>query len=131
MEAMHSPVPEPAATTQRDYTIPAAAVAIAVVGSIGPWATVPGYSKGGLDGDGSIVLGLAIVAAIFVGVARLRGRAPSRVALAICGLLIAAIGIIDIDDVNSKGPTVGWGLWVTLVGGIAIVLAVLVRFLRR
>jgi hypothetical protein len=108
------------------------AFALAVIGSIGPWATLGIFSKAGTDGDGVISLVAASVGII----AALVAWQGSRVVIGILGVVVAAVGIIDIGDVSSSGaelfgqeikPSVGWGLWLVTIGGVAAAVCAMAR----
>lgn len=133
-----------------------AAGVLGVIGSVMPWISLSGDAAplverlldqqgeglNGLDKDGVITIILALVAVGF-GVARALGKIPkpaAGVALA-AGALTALIAIIDIADVSSTkddlGPlatnldvSVGAGLWLTLIAGIAIVATAVVALVR-
>lgn len=103
-----------------------------LIGSLGPWATLGVFSKAGTDGDGVITL-IAGIIGIILALVLTRG---ARVAVGVLGLIILAIGIIDIADVSSSGeelfgeeisPSVGWGLWVVTPGGAAATLCSVAR----
>jgi len=134
MDAASSAIPPASATTQ--LALPTAAVAILVVGSIGPWATIGSFTKNGLDGDGIITLVLALVAGLTVLVSLARSRPSSRVVLGICGVLALATTVIDVIDVSgteagSVSASVGWGLWLALAGAVLLLAAVVARLANR
>ena len=123
------------------------AAALVLVGSLGTWATISvsitpgaptaaGVSKGGLDGDGGITLVLAFVAAAM---AVLWATRPARWQDAVAALaagLTVVIGIVDVLDVRDAGggaveASVGWGLWLVLLGGIALAITAVLRFVRN
>lgn len=131
----------PSSVAQRVYALPSAGAALVAIGAFGPWATILGFSKAGTDGDGVITLVLALAAAALVGLAIRRGRAPSRVGVGVCAVLITAIAVMDVADVQdtdvgsflggSIDVSVGWGLWLTLCGGIALLVAAVLQVIRR
>lgn len=123
----------PETTQQTLPRLPLAAIGLVVIGAAGPWVTLGSFSKGGLEGDGVITLVLALVAAGVLLLAHFRGRRAPVVVVGICGLLALAIAIIDIADVQDAGfgASVGWGLWLTLVGAIALLAAAAVAFAGR
>jgi hypothetical protein len=125
------------------------AVLLLIVGSVGTWVDVQatsgafhvGQTKGGLDRDGAITLGIAIVCLILVGVwaARL-GPPVARIAIAgviaFFGFLGVIIAIADIADVQSKGNSIvdasaGWGLWLCLVASLALLATMIVGLAVR
>lgn len=100
-----------------------------------------GESLSGIGRDGNLTIVLAIVAAVMGGV-RLAGKAPKGAPTTglVVGALITLIAIYDIADVGSVSDSlaqesgdglygsmidlqvsVGIGLWLTLVAGIAVV----------
>lgn len=114
------------------HTLAAAGAALLAAGSAGPWVKVAFLTKDGLEGDGVITLTLAAVVAVLVIVAGLRGRTPSRLALAACAILALAICFIDILDARDAGigaieASVGWGLWLALAGGLVLAVGAVVR----
>lgn len=125
---------EATAPPRSGLSVPAAGIALLVIGSIGPWVKAAGQTGYGLGRDGVITIILAAIAAVFVLLAWRRSRPPSRIGLGICAVLALAVAIYDILDVSGTeiGPfeaSVGWGLWLTAVG--AIVLAAGVTVARR
>lgn len=122
--------------------IAAATCVLVVIGSLAPWATAGGRSANGTaDGaDGVITMILAILAVATVAATVYLGAGVPRIvvqwATVILGLALVVIGIIDVQDVNSGDVvSVGWGLWLVLVSGVALtaagVLLALVRGHRR
>ncbi len=95
-----------------------AGAAGAAAGSAGPWVTLLGAGVSGLEGDGLITLVLALVA---VGTT-LRGL--SRLLPAACGLGIAAVAALDLRDIGDLPiAEPGWGIWLTVAGGVVLLLA--------
>ena len=108
------------------------AAIVIIVGSVLPWATVSlgdlSESVGGMDGDGAITLVLGLLLGAFAVYAYLRG-APRGLAwaAAVVAAIVAVVAIIDIADVSSLSGdlgdladvSVGFGLWLVLIGGIA------------
>jgi hypothetical protein len=107
-----------------------------VLGSFLPWVKasigILSAEKAGIDGDGVFTLGLGVVAVL---VFALMKSQPGRVLTLVAGLLASAVALYDIVDVNNKaaelssrsGPfqieaSVGIGLWLSLVGGVAVVI---------
>lgn len=88
-----------------------AAVALLILGAIGPWVTAFGISKAGTSGDGVLTLGAALLALAAI---RLGGRPTIALILAV---LIDAIVIYDFLDVSGSDLVgVGWGLYMSIVG---------------
>ena len=101
-----------------------------------------GESLSGIGRDGNLTIVLAIVAAAMGGI-RLAGKAPKGAPITgiVAGVLITLIAIYDIGDVGSVSDalaqesggglygtmldlqvSVGIGLWLTLIAGIAVVI---------
>jgi hypothetical protein len=116
--------------SMRDYQLAGAGIALLVIGAFGPWAKVLSTSVNGLDGDGVLTLGLAVVAAVFVGLAYTKRAAPNKIALGVCGALALLISIIDIADVSGD-ISVGWGLWLTLIGSLVLIAAAVMAHMRK
>jgi hypothetical protein len=86
-----------------------------------PWATLTtGFgtiSKAGTDGDGVLTLLAAVVIGVLVLVAK--GAKALIAAIVVC-VLALAVCVYDIADVSSSGQvSVGIGLWLATLGGIA------------
>lgn len=122
------------------YALIGGAVA-AIVGSVGPWVNALFVSVSGTTGDGRITLVLALIA-LGAGWWALRGGSAGAGTLgAIAGILIAVTAGYDLiqiygttgkilgEDVQVASP--GWGIWLTLVAGVAVgVGALAMRFDR-
>ena len=109
--------------------------AVVAVGSLLPWAIVSAgfmtVSKAGTDGDGVVTLLLALVVgglALFSWKAGLSRRMV--ITSLVVGLIVLAIGVYDTVDVATTvnetefvevRASVGIGLWLTLLGSIAMV----------
>jgi hypothetical protein len=118
----------------------AGAALLAAIGSFLPWAeAVGGLMKvNGTDGDGVITLVVALIGAgVSLGVifAETRKTAVSAgIGTLACGVIIAAIAGYDMNNLHNvigeaetesswdAGLSVGSGLYLTLVGGIAMAL---------
>jgi len=109
--------------------------AFTALGSIGPWATILGFSTAGTEGDGIITLVLAIVAVASTLVVMSTIPTPRYgthwVAL-VASALALVVAVYDVLDVSSTsgqlaGETVhaspGWGLWLTLVAAFVLTCA--------
>lgn len=132
------------------------AAGIVVVGSVLPWISLSGRDASlveelverqgeglnGLDKDGVLTIILGLVAAV-MGVLRATGRIvrPAAITGAVMGVLTALIAVVDIADVQSVKNDLnvalvqldvapGIGLWLTLLGGVAVT-AVSVYALRK
>ena len=109
--------------------------ALAAIGSFLPWATVSGgfvdISKNGMDGDGVITL---VGALVFGGLAVWslmgswsKGRMIGALVVAVLVTLIAVIDIADVasrfSDIDTEAlgldVSIGIGLWIVLLGGLA------------
>lgn len=122
----------------RNYQIAGAGIVLVILGAIGPWVKVADISEGGLDADGVITLILGLIAAAFVVLAFRKRAAPNMFAIGIPAVLIVVIAIADISDVNGADlgvpgldASVGWGLWLTLVGGIVLAASVAMGLMRK
>ena len=104
----------------------ALAALLIAVGAFGSWvAADSAVDLRGIEGDGVLTLAIALVIAATLIVARLRRATPSRWTLLGCAVLVVAIAAYDIVDVlgtdfGPLGGTVGWGLWLTLAAGFAL-----------
>jgi peptidoglycan/LPS O-acetylase OafA/YrhL len=114
-----------------------AAVGLLVLGAIGPWATVDiaalgqsaSASEGGLESDGVITLILGLIGGGLLGLWRAQRARWQAIVTAVLGALAVLVAIIDISDVSgtdvglggAADVSVGWGLWVTLLGSIVLV----------
>ena len=106
-----------------------AACVVAAIGSFGPWVTAFGgaIEKAGTAGDGVITLVAALIALGCLIPAR---PGLARVAVGL-GVIVVIIAIVDLSDVKNKIDaanvgnfvSAGWGLYVTLIGGVALVIA--------
>ena len=108
-----------------DQKIALGGAIIAAVGSVLPWATILGTSIGGLQGDGTITLLLAIVAA---GIALIEPDVVEKwnsAIVGVCGVLIVLIGVIDLTGAAAIG------LFLTIVGGLVIALPQLMYMYQR
>jgi hypothetical protein len=99
-------------------------VAATVIGAIGPWVDLGGATQSGLDVDDGVVT-LVIAGIAFAYLIFGRGH---WIPTATLGALIAAVGILDIADVESVGGLVsfaspGWGLYLTAIAGIGMFLS--------
>jgi hypothetical protein len=126
-----------------------AAVVLLVVGALGPWAVVDvaafgqsaSLTKSGLGSDGTITLILGLIGGGLLGVWLPERARWLPIVAAILGALAALVAIIDITDVSGSASglggavdvSVGWGLWLTLVGAVALIAvsAVLIAKSRR
>lgn len=120
-------------------------LALAVVGSVGTWRAedieVFGQSESTTDsglGDGGVfVIVFAVAAAALLGL--WRGTRKTWQALgaaigALAAVVVCILGVTDVDDAQGTAlgeVSVGWGLWLALVGSIILALTALVLALRH
>ena len=100
-----------------------ALAAVTIVGNFLAWATFGDLSAAGIDGsDGKIVIGLIAIAIVALLASAFSGRRAGYVTAIIFGLLAAAVGVLNITDIQDKGLDLGPGIF--MVTGGAIVFAV-------
>jgi hypothetical protein len=126
----------------RGEVVFAAGCAVAmVIGAIGPWVDVVIASRGGLDGDGVIVLVAAIVAlaACFGALNRRSGLGGTAAIVLLAGLAGSGTAIYDIIDIENRGSanlfgrdvqiaSVGWGLWLSAAASIGLAVGAIAIF---
>lgn len=97
-----------------------------IMGSMLPWGTGPfGMSASGLEGDGIITLLLGIVSIILLALASWgRENKIGQPILGILVILIAGNVFLDMMDIPIASP--GSGLYLTLLGGIILLLLPLI-----
>jgi len=97
-----------------------------IIGSMLPWGTGPfGMSASGLEGDGVITYILGIFSIILVGLASWgRKNKIGQPILGILVILIAGNVFLNIMDITLASP--GSGLYLTLLGGITLLLLPLI-----
>jgi hypothetical protein len=102
-----------------------------VVGSIGPWVDAGFVSAGGLEGDGAITMGCAIV----IGICAVLDRgAPLAVIAGVIAALVAGYDIINIesqDGLRGAVASPGWGVILALVSALAAVASAIVDSRRQ
>lgn len=102
-----------------------AALVLMIVGSVGPWGHVSvfgsSFTLNGLDRDGSLILGLAVIAAVFLLVHWLAGLPIwTTIVDLVIGILSVLILIIDTADIGRLSSTsISWGIVVALVGAVS------------
>jgi hypothetical protein len=107
------------------------AAVVAAVGVLGAWATALGDSLAGIDtDDGKVVLGIAGVSVVLllIGLA-VPHRWPYVVPL-LAGGFATAITIIDYGDLQDTGVDVGWGLYLSIAGSLALTILALVLLVK-
>ena len=102
-----------------------------ILGAVSPWAEVLGgaLSVKGTSGDGKLVLLIAGVAILAMALKRM------WVPYLIAGLLAGAIAVYHIVDIQDSigsderafGASVGWGLYVVLVGAALLLVSAYIR----
>jgi hypothetical protein len=128
-----------------------ASAVVMVVGAVGPWAKAFGLTINGLDGDGTIILILGILAIVAGAiVARTSKRPRPRwpyIVCAIAGLLGAAIalydwgsleGVVDStalsdaeEDLVAAAVSAGWGIVLAAIAGVSLTVASVAGFVGR
>jgi hypothetical protein len=110
------------------------AAILMIVGGFAPWATALNIiSVSGTQGDGWIVIGAGVFACVMLWLNAARGSRGPLVWLLISGVLGAVVGIVDFNDVNSKGTAdffgqrlevvkPGWGIYMVMAASIALVI---------
>lgn len=114
----------PARKAHRGGSITAVVGALAVVAAaFMPWVRIWRVETNGIEADGRLTLALAIIGGAFAVAAAVRAPALIHVGTLIGGSLIAAIGIFDLDNVQSHAiAEVGHGLWATIAGAGVMVI---------
>jgi hypothetical protein len=106
-----------------------------VIGAMLPWASFGPFTVAGTSGDGGITLVLGLIA-IAAGVGRGVAHSPSGWQLAIAitclvlGAIVTLIGLIDAGEVSDV-VTVGSGLVLTIVGGLALTTSAIVGLVKQ
>lgn len=115
--------------TTREYLMWGGGAAV-LVGSFLPWATAFGglAEKRGTEGDGVITL-VCGIAMIVLGYLWYRSDNRNwKVAYLVATALAAVVAVIDIFDVGgTDGISIGYGLWICLIGAAAGLAAFFVR----
>jgi hypothetical protein len=99
---------------------------LAAIGSGGTWIVAGGETWGGLSRDGVLTVILAIAAIVILALANTKRWA--LITTGILGGLCVLIGIVDVGDISNRADEygidahAGWGLWLTLLSGGAIVI---------
>lgn len=121
-------VPRPASRLKAIFAlIGVVSMLIAVLASILPWVSYPGGNVGGIQRDGKIMLALGLLGVLFglLGLV-LDSRWPFA-PLALLGVSVTALAIIDIIDVSTTAglglSNVGIGLFVGMAVGVAAVVS--------
>jgi hypothetical protein len=101
---------------------PAALAALVIVaGTIGRWGSDGVITVDGLDtSDGKVILGVAIVSLLLIVAGYLAGSQWAFLLPTLGGAFCAVISILDLSDFSDAGADVGWGLYATIAGSIAL-----------
>ncbi len=113
------------------------------IGSVMPWGENIAGTVNGLDGDGVITLGIAIIAIVLL----LIKKVPLWIPL-VLGVLAAAIGIIDLSNMSDVNQELGLelegnpfaelakvevkaGLYVLIAGAIGLIIGPIVGYVKK
>jgi hypothetical protein len=110
----------------------AATVAV-LIGAFGTWRTAGPVSLDGLEGphDGWLAVLFALVALVGAGSLG-RRRLPGTALVLGCGAAVVYFTVRNlVDDGAVFGGSAGWGIWLTIVAGGALVTAPVVAVARR
>lgn len=90
---------------------------LAVIGAVGPWVTLGPFSAAGTEGDGTLVIILAVIGSVaaVLGLSQPGRKKGIQITYAVCGALVVLIILANIGDVTDVGA--GWGFWLDLVAG--------------
>ncbi|WP_328813551.1 hypothetical protein [Rhodococcus sp. NBC_00297] len=118
------------------YVLAALSSLALVISALGPWATTrfPSASTAGTSTpDGKAVLGLGAAALLLVFVRAVFASRTVMALAALCGVLGAVVGVVDIMDTSRRIATgsgvvastaeVGWGLWLTPIASAGVMVA--------
>ncbi|TQC44825.1 hypothetical protein EEB14_35200 [Rhodococcus sp. WS4] len=118
------------------YIVAWLASVVIIVGSVAPWFTAAAFlSVPGTQSVGKYTLALGGLAAV---VLLIKAATPSRwplVAAAVTGIvclltavvaLVKASSLIPAEDLQNGIVSIGWGLWMTLVGTVLLVVGCIV-----
>lgn len=101
---------------------------VGAIGCLGPWATLGIFSKGGMDGDGGLLLAILVVTAILAAMwfgFKAHGLMLAAAVMAGLAVFIALINVYDVTSTSTEAfgsqikPSVGWGLWLAFLGSAA------------
>ncbi len=106
-------------------------IGLIVIGAFGPWATALGISESGTAGsnDGWLLVGAAVLSALFTWGYRTNGSRGLCVLIALAGIGGFAVALHDRHHVEGSGSAliqVGWGLNLDLVGSAVLVVMAVV-----
>jgi len=125
--------PEPVRDGKGALKLAPLAIALMVIGALGPWAKSIFVVDYGLDRAGVVVIVLAAVAALLLlAHARGAGRTLMPVAAALVATVAVAVVVTEfrelLDD-DLLGPA--WGLYVAFAGSAAMVAITMLQLARR
>lgn len=111
--------------SDRVYLLPLLAALVTIVGSVGPWVAFHGFQIQAFDGERRVVSIAAGVAGALVFLAGQRGTPPSRWGVAVCGAVALGFSAWRFLHLvtNEQGADIGWGMWVSVVGSLALLVA--------
>ncbi len=132
MEA--SPPPPASRVTPGISAVALLGGAMIVAGAFLPWKSLGMISRSGVDGGGDGVI-TALLGLLVVLAAAAPLRSWRRIVCLLAGALAAAIGVLDLVEVQRQidslegnpfqgALTVGYGLYVTIAGGVFAVIGV-------
>lgn len=118
---------------------------LVVVGAFLPWGTVLGMSVNGTEGDGFITIALAVIAGILIAIKKVPLWVP--MIFAILTLVVGGYDFYNMYSVNDQftgadyalaeeflgdmSVSVGTGLYMTVVGGIVLVVGNILAFMKK
>lgn len=108
--------------------IPGPALAV-IIGSVGPWAvlttSVGNVTVAGVDMSGSIAVLLAMASAGAMAFGALRANRLARISGTAGFVVVALLGLYEMANLDSQvtdtsfaNPSVGWGLWLAVLGSL-------------
>jgi hypothetical protein len=106
-----------------------------ILGSLGPWITARTpfgtISANGTEGDGTITLILGITVVVMSAIPS--SNTGLRIAIGLVAGLAALVGLYELVNINQRAEEIaqvttiglnasaGWGVWLTLAGGVVAV----------
>lgn len=109
------------------------AIAVMVIGALGPWSKAVFVTDYGTDRAGWVVLAVAAVAAVLLIVHASRGRrSPVPLIVAVLGTVAVAIVASELRDLSEDeflGPA--WGAYASFAGSAGLVLSSVALLARR
>ena len=108
--------------------------AVTIAGNFLPWATLGEQSAAGIDGsDGKIVIGLMAIAIVALVAAARGARKGLYITAIVFAALAAAVGAINVSDIQDRELDFGVGIFMVIGGGIAfaVVCVMMAAQIRR